>query len=97
MKLTVMGFGILGMFMMGCGLLEPATPVGQATMTSATVTDSTPADALLPRSRPSIKADMTDPWDGSEIVLPSLKLDKADPWAPPAEAAVAPAAAPASN
>jgi hypothetical protein len=98
MKLTVMGFGILGLFMMGCGLLEPSTPVGVTKTTSATITDSTPADALLPLARPTVKADTTDPWGPGNLDMPSWKADPSDPWAPPAAAApAAPALAGPAN
>jgi hypothetical protein len=84
MKLYTIGFvGLMGMFMMGCGLLQPAAaPVGTTTVTSASFDSKD--DELLPRSHASTPADRQDPWDGTMIEKLSWAADHSDPWEAPA-------------
>ena len=83
MKLTMIGLGMLAMFVTGCGLLQPAaTPVGTTTITSASM--EAEDDGLLPRRHAATPPDRIDPWDGTKIPAVDFSPDRSDPWAAPA-------------
>jgi hypothetical protein len=95
MKLYFVGFGIMGLCMMGCSLIQPAaSPAGSATITSAQMNEKD--DGLLPRRHASTPADPTDPWDGTKVAGPSWKSDHGDPWAAPGTLETLVAAPPAT-
>jgi len=81
MRLYIVGFGVLGMFTMGCGVMRTSVApptVGTTEVTAAELSSAVVADpsATAPRVEKT-PLDRADPWDGTEITpLAKPALDR---------------------